>query len=77
MTLQFGRLMPNKKKIFLSEQRRMNMAQELSMTFNNDPDLLKRVITSDESWVYGYDIKIKGQSSQWKAINYLCTYVCK
>ena len=24
--------------------------------FNDDPDLLKKVITSDESWVYGYNI---------------------
>ena len=26
----------------------------------------KKVITGDESWVYGYDIKTKAQSSQWK-----------
>ena len=36
------------------------------MTFNVDPDLLKKVITGDESWVYGYDIETKAQSSQWK-----------
>ena len=34
--------------------------------FNDDPDLLKKLITGDESWVYGYDIEIKAQSSQWK-----------
>ena len=33
---------------------------------NDDPDLLKRVITRDESWVYGYDVEIKAQSSRWK-----------
>ena len=33
-------------------------------TFNNDTDLLKMVITGDESWVYGYDIETKAQSSQ-------------
>ena len=32
-------------------------------TFSNDPDLLKKVITGDESWVYGYDIETKAQSS--------------
>ena len=26
----------------------------------------KKVITGDESWVYGYDIETKAQSSQWK-----------
>ena len=31
------------------------------------PKLLKRVITSDESWVYGYDIETKAQSCQWKS----------
>ena len=33
-------------------------------TFNHD--LLKKVITGDKSWVYGYDIETKAQSSQWK-----------
>ena len=35
-------------------------------TFNDDPDLLIKFITTDESWVYGYDIKTEVQSSQWK-----------
>ena len=35
-------------------------------TFNDDLDLLKEIMTGDESWVYGYDIEIKVQSSQWK-----------
>ena len=26
------------------------------MMLNNDPDLLKKIITGDESWMYGYDI---------------------
>ena len=33
----------------------------------NDPDLLNRVITGDESWDYGYDPETKVQSSQWKS----------
>ena len=44
------------------KQRRMDIAQQISMTFNNDPDLLKKFITGDESWVYGYDIETKAQS---------------
>ena len=32
----------------------------------DDPDLLKRVITGDETWVYSYDIETKAESSQWK-----------
>ena len=46
----------------------MNIAQEMLIPFNNDPDLLKKVITGGESWVYlyGYDFKMKAQSSQLK-----------
>ena len=44
----------------------MDIAQDTLTTFNDDTDLLKKVITADESWVYGYDIKAKAQSSQWK-----------
>jgi hypothetical protein len=31
---------------------------------------LSRVITGDESWIYGYDPDTKQQSSQWKSPNY-------
>ena len=31
------------------------------MTFSYDPDLLKKVITSDESLVYGYEIETKAK----------------
>ena len=44
----------------------MTIAQEMLNDVNDDPDLLKRVITGDESWVYGYDDETKAQSSQWK-----------
>lgn len=52
---------------FDQKNRRMSIAQELLNDVNDDPDLLKRVITGDESWVYGYDIETKVQSSQWKS----------
>ena len=47
----------------------MDIAQEMLTTFNDDTDLLKKVITADESWVYGNHIETKSQSSQssqWK-----------
>ncbi|KAE9534118.1 hypothetical protein AGLY_008854 [Aphis glycines] len=34
----------------------------------NDPGFIKNVITGDETWVYGYDIETKRQSSQWKSV---------
>ena len=46
------------------KQHRMDIAEEMLSTFNGDPDLLKKIITVNESWVYGYDIETKAQSSQ-------------
>ena len=37
---------------FEQKQRRMNITQKMLTTFNNGPDLLKKVITGDELWVY-------------------------
>ena len=56
---------------FEKKQCRMDIAQNMLATFNDDSDLLKKVITGNESWVYGYDIETKAQSSsQWKAFGY-------
>ena len=48
---------------FEQKQSRMDIAQEMLTTFNDDLDLL---IAGDESWVYGYDNQTKAQLSQWK-----------
>ena len=44
----------------------MTIAQEIWNDVNDDPDLLKKIITGDESWVYSYDVETKARSSQWK-----------
>ena len=54
------------QQYFEQKQLRINIAYEMLTTFNDDPVLLKMVITSDEPWMYGYDIETKAQSSQWK-----------
>ena len=53
-------------KLLNFEQKllRMDIAQEMLAIFNDVPELLKKVITCDESWVYGYDIEIEAQSCQ-------------
>ena len=33
---------------------------------SDDENVLKKFITGDESWVYGYDPETLQQSSQWK-----------
>ncbi|UYV74413.1 hypothetical protein LAZ67_11003474 [Cordylochernes scorpioides] len=48
------------------KQHRMNIGNEMLDSVRNDPNLLQRVITGDEAWVYGYDVETKAQSSQWK-----------
>ena len=40
-------------------------ADDLIQMDTNEPDFLK-VINGDESWVYGCDLEMKAQSSQWK-----------
>ena len=34
---------------FEQQERRMDIAQEMLITFNDDPDLLQKVITDDKS----------------------------
>ena len=38
---------------FVQKDRRMDNAQAMFMTFNEDRDLLKKTITHNEAWVYG------------------------
>ena len=56
------RLLSREQKEF-----RAAVAQHLLETANNDPDLLKKVITGDESRVYGYDPETKPHYSQWNS----------
>jgi len=54
----------------LSEDQRANrldVCREMNNQLKTDPDFLSRIITGDESWCYGYDLKTKQQSSQWKS----------
>ena len=44
---------------FQQKQSRMDIIQEMLTTSNDDPDLLKKVITRDESWMYGDGIETK------------------
>ncbi|UYV67987.1 hypothetical protein LAZ67_5002717, partial [Cordylochernes scorpioides] len=51
------------------KQHRMNVANEMLDSVRDDPNLLQRVITGDEAWVYGYGVETKAQSSQWKLLH--------
>jgi len=44
---------------------RGNISQELLDHVSVDENFLKTIVTGNETWVYGYHIKTKAQSSQW------------
>jgi len=44
---------------------RVNISQELLNRISIDENFLKTIVTGDETWVYGYDVETKAQSSQW------------
>ena len=49
------------------KEHRVAIASDLIHISNDEPDFLKKVITRDESWVYGSDLETKAQLSQWKS----------
>jgi hypothetical protein len=53
---------------FLTQGQRDNrvaICQELLDRVSDDENFLKRIITGNETWAYGYDVETKMQSSQW------------
>jgi len=49
------------------KQQCVNVCTELRQLASDDEMFLSRVITGDESWVYGYEPETKRQSSHWKS----------
>ena len=49
---------------FWANQRHLDITKEMLTTFDDDPDLLKKIITGNQSWVYVYYIETKVQTSQ-------------
>jgi hypothetical protein len=42
---------------------------ECASNFVQNSEKVSRVVTSDKSWIYGYDPETEQQSSQWKSLN--------
>jgi hypothetical protein len=49
--------------------RHIAICQELLDCASEDENCLKRIITGNETWVYGYDVETKMQSSKWVGKN--------
>ena len=48
-------------------ERRVQMCQYILEQLETEPNLLKRIVTSDESWIFQYDPLTKWQSLEWKS----------
>jgi hypothetical protein len=55
-------------KLLSQEQQQLclEVAPDMLEWANWDSQFLKTTITGDDTWVYGYDLEMKVQSSQWK-----------
>ena len=47
----------------VQKEYRMQLCQDINERLQNEPDLLRRVITGEETWVFEYDPETKYQSS--------------
>jgi hypothetical protein len=54
----------NFRLLINQKQQRINVCEELRQTASDNATFLFKVITGDESWIYGYDPETKQQSSQ-------------
>ena len=55
-------------KLLTTEQKdlRSENAQDNLEMVSDDENVLKKIITGDESWFYGYNPETKQQSSHWQ-----------
>ena len=49
------------------KERRLQVCRDVIERLQTEPDLLRRVITGDETWIFEYDPETKCQSCQWKS----------
>ena len=49
------------------KERRVQVCQDILEQLETEPNLVKRVVTGDESWIFEYDPVTKRQSLEWKS----------
>jgi len=47
------------------KENRVEISKELLANTNSNENVLKNIITGDETWFYGYDVETNMHSSQW------------
>ena len=60
-----AKMVPNE----LTEEQKLRRVTICQDMLERQDDILGRVITGDETWVYQYDPETKRQSTQWKTAN--------
>ena len=50
------------------KENRVQVCQDILKQLEITPDLLSRVVTGDESWIFEYDPLTKRQSLEWKSV---------
>ncbi|GFV24023.1 mariner Mos1 transposase [Trichonephila clavipes] len=61
----YAKMVP-KVLTFEQQATRKNVCTDILDAIKNDPNLLEKVITCDESWFFTYDPETKRQSMHWK-----------
>ena len=49
------------------KERRVQVCQDILEQLETEPNLLKRVVTSNESWIFEYNPLTKRQNLEWKS----------
>jgi hypothetical protein len=49
------------------KQKIVNCCRDLIKFIEDDPDILKRIVTGDESWCFQYDPEKKRQNMEWRS----------
>ena len=55
-----------KELTVVNKQQRMEVATQLVRWYEEDPSILERIVTGDETWVHHYDPDSKRQSMKWR-----------
>ena len=54
-------------RLLNERQKEWQVCQDILEQLETEPNLLKRVVTGDESWIFEYDPLTKRQSLEWKS----------
>ena len=58
-----AKFMPHQLSEDQKQNHHVDVSKELGDLANADENFLKNIVTGDDTWVYGYDIETKEQSS--------------